>query len=672
MNFKYLVLTIIFLLSFCLVSNVFALESKSSYPRIANYFLKWDINEKEAEKLAKWDLLILDMELAINSPEQIRKIRQLNPDVIILAYITSQEIINNVYSYPNAILRQKLYRNLDDSWWLKDSSGKRIVYWSNTSMLNVSDGAGLNNKGERFNDYLPKFVVENIQSSGLWDGVFYDNTWGDVAWVSENIDIKNNHTTLNSLEIDKYWSDGFKKILSKTKQLTANDFIIVGNGRIYHPYLPYLHGMMLEGFPSYWESGGTWEGSVNTYLNLPNQTRKPSLPIINSYHGDRTNYQIFRFGLGSALLGEGYYSFDFDVSCHTQTWWYDEYEVYLGKAISSPYNLLDINNSHIKPGLWRRDFENGAVIVNSTYKKQRYVFEREVLEKISGTQDTETNSGERINWLEIEGRDAIVLLKEMSIINDSSFTNGEFVRVFSGDGKTSKSGFFSYIQNLPGSSQVLLYDLTGDNLREQIVSYNGEVKVYKNGQEILKFRPFHHGFRGKISLAAADLNNNGQNEIIVGAGPGGGPQVRVFNLEGVCVSTFFAYDPEFRGGIDLTVGDINSNGNYEIITGAGPGGGPHIRVFDYSGRVLSTFFAFDYEFRGGVNVASADTNFNGKYEIIAGSGPGIKAEVKLFNERGEKIKSFIPIEDYKNGINISAFDSTGNNRAEIFVGILQY
>jgi len=672
MNFKHLILTIVFLLSFFLVSNVFALESKLSYPRIANYFLKWDINDNEAEELAKWDLLILDMELSINSPNKIRKIRRINPDIIILAYITSQEIIDNVYSYPNAILRQKLYRNLDDNWWLRNINGEKVVYWPNTSMINVSDGAGLNSSGQRFNDYLPQFVVENIQSTGLWDGVFYDNTWGDVSWVSDNIDIENNNRILSNSEINKYWSDGFKEILKKTKKLTGDDFIIVGNGRIYHPYLPYLHGMMFEGFPSYWESGGTWEGSVDTYLNLPQHTREPSLPVINSYHGDRTNYQKFRFGLGSALLGEGYYSFDFDVTCHTQTWWYDEYEVYLGGALSSAYNLLDNNSSHIKPGLWRRDFENGSVIVNSTHERQRYIFEREVLEKITGTQDTKINSGRKINWLEIESRDAIVLLKEMTIVNDSSFTNGEFVRPFLADGSLYKSGFFSYIQSLPGSSQVLLHDLTGDKQREQIVSYDGEVKVYKNGQEILKFRPFHPGFRGKISLAAADLNNNGQKEIVVGAGPGGGPQVRVYNLDGVCVSTFFAYDPNFRGGIDLTVGDTNNNGNYEIITGAGPGGGPHIRVFDYRGRVLSTFFAFNSDFRGGVNVTSADTNANNKYEIIAGSGPGVKAEVRLFNEKGENISSFIPAQDYKEGVNVSAFDSSGNNRAEIFVGIKQY
>ncbi|MDI3496579.1 MAG: hypothetical protein PWQ35_600, partial [Patescibacteria group bacterium] len=64
-------------------------EIKSTYPRLANYYLKWDLNTKEAQELAKWDLLILDMEVQENSPEALKEIRRLNPDIIILAYITS-------------------------------------------------------------------------------------------------------------------------------------------------------------------------------------------------------------------------------------------------------------------------------------------------------------------------------------------------------------------------------------------------------------------------------------------------------------------------------------------------------------------------------------------------------------------------------------------------------
>ena len=667
-------LIFIIILVSLLFNNTLATSANDTYPKLANYFLKWHLSLEEARKLAKWDLLILDMEVQRNSPEMIVEIRKNNPDIIILAYITSQEILNNPHHYQHANLRIDLYNKIDDSWWLKDLSGQKISYWPNTSMLNLSDGAGLNQANERFNDFLPRFVVKNIKSSRLWDGVFYDNTWGDVSWVNgANIDIYNNNEIKSASYIDKAWSSGYEKMLIKTRELAGDDFIIVGNGRVHAPYLPHLHGKMLEGFPSYWESGGTWSGSVNTYIKMPNYTRKPALPIINTYNKDQYNFQLLRFSLASALLGDGYFSFDYDVTLHNQTWWYDEYDVYLGKARSRPYNLLDNNSSDIKPGMWRRDFDNGSVIINSTDKKQRIIFEREVFERIRGSLDSDFNNGQLINWLELEANDAIILLKKMNVIENSSFLNGEFFRVFSNDGKQTRAGFFSYLSQFPAASEVLLYDIDNDGFKEEIYSYDGLVRVLKNGQVILEFRPFHEGFRGRVSLALADLNNNGQLEIITGAGSGGGPQVRVYNLEANLVSTFFAFDPLFRGGIDIAAADTNNNGKAEIIIAAGSGGGPHLRIFDYSGKELSNFFVYNHEFKGGVKVASADLNNNGKAEIIVVPGYGMKPEVRIFNELGQKINSFLAYQtEYIQGLDVSASDSSKSGRAEIFVGIKDF
>jgi len=85
-----------------------------------------------------------------------------------------------------------------------------------------------------------------------------------------------------------------------------------------------------------------------------------------------SSYQEMRFGLTSTLLGNGYYSFDSGDQSHGQVWWYDEYDVGLGKAVSAPYNLLELDNQKVKPGLWRRDFEQGIILVNSTGQKQNY------------------------------------------------------------------------------------------------------------------------------------------------------------------------------------------------------------------------------------------------------------------------------------------------------------
>src|SRR5204862_365430 len=79
-----------------------------------------------------------------------------------------------------------------------------------------------------------------------------------------------------------------------------------------------------------------------------------------------------------------------------------------------------------------------------------------------------------------------------------------------------------------------------------------------------------------------------------GAGYSGGPHVEVFSgLDGHLLHSFFAYDPAVRNGAWVAVGDVNGDGYGDIITGAGPGGAPPVKVF--SGADLSqmaSFFAY--------------------------------------------------------------------------------
>jgi hypothetical protein len=132
------------------------------------------------------------------------------------------------------------------------------------------------------------------------------------------------------------------------------------------------------------------------------------------------------------------------------------------------------------------------------------------------------------------------------------------------------------------------------------------------------FFPFATSFRGGVKVATGNFDGlyGTPDQLITAAGPGGGPHVIVWNTRqnpdgGIVVTgirdQFFAYDARFRGGVNVTAGDLDGDGRAELITGAGPGGGPHVRVWkEINGRfqIVNEFFAFDPGFRGGVNVAS--------------------------------------------------------------------
>jgi hypothetical protein len=137
-------------------------------------------------------------------------------------------------------------------------------------------------------------------------------------------------------------------------------------------------------------------------------------------------------------------------------------------------------------------------------------------------------------------------------------------------------------------------------------------------------------FTGGVFVAAADVTGDGRADIITGAGPGGAPQVKVFDgVSGTEMRSFFAYHcdpaagPCFAGGAIVAAGDVTGDGVADIITGAGPGGGPHVRVFDgATGAEVRGFFAYDPAFPGGVFVGAGDITNDGVADIITGAGPG--------------------------------------------------
>src|SRR5206468_1819547 len=153
------------------------------------------------------------------------------------------------------------------------------------------------------------------------------------------------------------------------------------------------------------------------------------------------------------------------------------------------------------------------------------------------------------------------------------------------------------------------------------------------GHESLGFYAYDSTFPGGVFVATGDLDGDGVAEIVTGAGEGGGPHVRIFNgRTGAIVGQFFAYDQAFTGGVHVAVGDVTGDGQADIVTGAGAGGSAHVRIFN--GRSLqleNEFTAYPETFTGGVYVAVADVNGDGRPDIITGTGPGGAPHVKVFN-----------------------------------------
>jgi FtsP/CotA-like multicopper oxidase with cupredoxin domain len=162
------------------------------------------------------------------------------------------------------------------------------------------------------------------------------------------------------------------------------------------------------------------------------------------------------------------------------------------------------------------------------------------------------------------------------------------------------------------------------------------VNVYSglDNSLITSFFAFEEDFTGGVQTAVADVNNDGISDVIVGAGEGGGPRVIVYDGSTNFTTQlfdFFAFSTEFSGGVDVAAGDFNADGFADIVVGAGPGGGPQVSIFDgQTGNVLTQFFAYDQSFRGGVTVAVGDVDGSSFNSVITGAGAGGGSHVKSF------------------------------------------
>ena len=157
--------------------------------------------------------------------------------------------------------------------------------------------------------------------------------------------------------------------------------------------------------------------------------------------------------------------------------------------------------------------------------------------------------------------------------------------------------------------------------------------------------------------------------FVLAMGYGFAPEVLRVDVHGNTIGSFFAYDQAFTGGVRLAMGDVDGNGKEEIITAAGPGGGPQVRIFDVEGNVKNQFFAYDEYERYGIHVASGDINGDGSDEILVSSDSGHDGQVRIFNRFGHLLGAFYPFERTLECVKVTLANIDEDFEKEIVVSI---
>lgn len=171
-------------------------------------------------------------------------------------------------------------------------------------------------------------------------------------------------------------------------------------------------------------------------------------------------------------------------------------------------------------------------------------------------------------------------------------------------------------------------------------------------------------FAGGTNIAVANFDKDTAMEITSGAGPSGGPLVKVWEKSGTIKTSWYAYDASFTGGIDVAAGDVDGDGVAEIITAPQAGGGPHVKIFKADGKLFKEFFAYDLNFTGGIHVTAADMDGDGKAEIITAPASRGGPHVRVFKADGSVVKEFMAYDpNFTGGLDVAAVSAAKSSRS---------
>jgi len=318
------------------------------FPRIANCYgsgLGWQTWEKGREYWSKVGLFIgggydihydWDDERWPGVLERVEAnlamVRAANPHALALPYV---DVIEGP---PNPAV--------PDDWWVRDEQGKQTSGWPGMNRIRTDLPEVLQRNLD--------MVRERVLGHECFDGVFYD-CWSPDDWL-----------------------------VPRTAELRGGRAVVMVNAwNLPTTGFEHLNGALAEDEINRVVDGKVeFEDLLARYLKWTRESRKPAVTTLvcrprgidddpwrwaKLSHEEKVAIQeraraederTMRFGLATALMGDGYFGFDSGTMGRGNWWWYKEYDAPLGYPKGDAARAAD--------GTWVREFDGGTVIVNGT------------------------------------------------------------------------------------------------------------------------------------------------------------------------------------------------------------------------------------------------------------------------------------------------------------------
>jgi len=315
-------------------------------------------------------------------------------------------------------------------WWLYQSGTSGTIVTTNSGAaphMNITTYSAVYN-GQTYSVWRAQRDVKVfLNPFPAVDGLYVDNVYSvprvNGDWTLSGSSQSNSDPTtqhIYRLGYDAYFS-AVRAAASSSQQM------IIGNASDWYTnqfgyanvsdYNGVLNGGVRESIIPGQENHLGWAGMMADYYTIASKLAAPGYFIFSVDGDSATDYQEARYALGSCLLGDGYFYFDVNGS-YNDFVTFDEFSANLGSALVPA--LVFPGAAAWQNGVYRRDFQNGIVLVNPKGNGAQTVTLETSYKHLSGSQAPSVNNGQTVTTVTLNDRDGVILLRTSTTQQQSS------------------------------------------------------------------------------------------------------------------------------------------------------------------------------------------------------------------------------------------------------------
>jgi hypothetical protein len=399
-------------------SSAFAADT---YPRLGTYAIggKQDYYSDTYQKqLAAVQVAVLSyypgwgVGAGVTMNDTVKKLKARNPNIKVFLYERPE-----TESIPMDPTFTDVYTAIaNNQWWLTTSgtSGSKVLsdFGNGHYIVNTTASARKNSSGQTWIQWYAswlqqKYVAPNPAIDGLFtDNVFYKPR-RDGDWDLNGTTDSQNNAGVQSRYRAGYaqFSDLLRGSSGKLQIANVADWGLSISS--INEYVGKFNGGVWEHFmgrPFSVETYDGWAEAMKNYRKIMAALAAPKY-LVCSAQGAATDYQFVRYALASCSMDDGYFAYTDGSKQYQGVPYYDEFGVKLGAATSGPQTAA------WQSGVYRRNFQNGIILVNPKGNGARTVTLEANYVKIKGTQAPSVNNGATVRTVTLQDRDGIVLLR---------------------------------------------------------------------------------------------------------------------------------------------------------------------------------------------------------------------------------------------------------------------